>query len=456
MAPDDIKPHLSTKDEIVSDLRRIQQEAYARYLQSKADRTARKKQADSKPTVSSQPEELDVFGAHAMMDKLERDSTHDDSLDVMQDDSFLDLFRPRNLLTPDIINSITLTPNQLKDNLSDKYQLSKLILDKSEAEKLETDKPKPDKPQIDHADLINRRQLAPKDFAPITTKPYISTPSPTSSSMPASPTAHPEAREQQDQPQDQRDDDDARDKYFERVLKRNDLVCTSYLLRGYQASKSVCRIEVREGGFFGYGTGFLVAPDILITNNHVIPNKKRATQALARFDYHVDAKDKRCEGHAFEFNPDKFFLTDKNLDFTLVALQPESIDKKLLKKYPPIKLSPHKENVYVNDCLSIIQHPQGYFKSVALRENELLQFAGEDFIHYLTDTEPGSSGSPVFDDKWKPVALHHSGIPDPETKGGWLANEGIRISSIAAFVKDVYDKTTDPDQKDIMKGIFKW
>jgi V8-like Glu-specific endopeptidase len=37
---------------------------------------------------------------------------------------------------------------------------------------------------------------------------------------------------------------------------------------------------------------------------------------------------------------------------------------------------------------------------------------GEGRVQYLTDTLPGSSGSPVFDADWNVVALHHS--------GGWL------------------------------------
>ena len=36
---------------------------------------------------------------------------------------------------------------------------------------------------------------------------------------------------------------------------------------------------------------------------------------------------------------------------------------------------------------------------------------GEVLHHYSTDTEAGSSGSPVFNDQWEVVALHHSVKP---------------------------------------------
>ena len=57
----------------------------------------------------------------------------------------------------------------------------------------------------------------------------------------------------------------------------------------------------------------------------------------------------------------------------------------------------------------------------------------DEFIHYSTDTEPGSSGSPVLSDAWEVVALHHAGVPGPGGKG-YVANEGIRISSIVAHL----------------------
>ncbi len=54
-----------------------------------------------------------------------------------------------------------------------------------------------------------------------------------------------------------------------------------------------------------------------------------------------------------------------------------------------------------------------------------------------TDTEPGSSGAPVFNDQWQVVALHHKAVPAPlkkrprsDSDPEWLANEGVRISAI--------------------------
>src|SRR5262249_33877165 len=83
----------------------------------------------------------------------------------------------------------------------------------------------------------------------------------------------------------------------------------------------------------------------------------------------------------------------------------------------------------------------------------------DNTIWYQTDTAQGSSGSPVFNDQWQPVALHHMGVakknasgeyidkngnPIPvingsidSTKVVWEANEGIRIS---VLLEDFFSK----------------
>ncbi|RWK46883.1 MAG: peptidase, partial [Mesorhizobium sp.] len=58
-----------------------------------------------------------------------------------------------------------------------------------------------------------------------------------------------------------------------------------------------------------------------------------------------------------------------------------------------------------------------------------------------TDTEPGSSGAPVFNDQWQVLALHHKAVPAPERTGKktvapvWIANEGVRISAIFSLLE---------------------
>jgi len=89
--------------------------------------------------------------------------------------------------------------------------------------------------------------------------------------------------------------------------------------------------------------------------------------------------------------------------------------------------------VKVNDYVNIIQHPGGLPKQIALYHN-IVTFVGGARVQYLTDTLPGSSGSPVFDSRWRVVALHHSGgyltEPGSDRKRVFFRNEGIHINAI--------------------------
>jgi hypothetical protein len=96
----------------------------------------------------------------------------------------------------------------------------------------------------------------------------------------------------------------------------------------------------------------------------------------------------------------------------------------------PIPLRRSPATVTRFELVNIVQHPDGRPKEVALQENEVTRVQ-DKLIHYRTDTEPGSSGSPVFNNDWELVALHHSGERFPD---GTAENEGIRISAIVAHL----------------------
>lgn len=87
------------------------------------------------------------------------------------------------------------------------------------------------------------------------------------------------------------------------------------------------------------------------------------------------------------------------------------------------------------DRVNIIQHPGGGQKQLSFFANVVV-FAGPSRVQYLTDTLPGSSGSPVFDRAWDLVALHHSGgwlvEPGGDPKQTFFRNEGIAMDALIA------------------------
>jgi hypothetical protein len=96
--------------------------------------------------------------------------------------------------------------------------------------------------------------------------------------------------------------------------------------------------------------------------------------------------------------------------------------------------------------VNIIQHPDGKPMKVVLTQNYVVH-STESRVQYVADTMGGSSGSPVFNQKWEVVALHHSGSPYPPEslaaaakkawKGRYRVNEGIPMRAI---LKDFEDK----------------
>jgi endonuclease G, mitochondrial len=245
---------------------------------------------------------------------------------------------------------------------------------------------------------------------------------------------------------------------LERILEGNELQPINYLKRGEIAARAVARIQICQpnGQRYGWGTGFLIAPQVLITNNHVLPGKEWAVYSSAQFDYEIDIQDRPIGPIDFSLNPQQLFYTSKELDFTVVAVAPRSADgQRNLDQFGWLPLLDTPGKSVEGEWLTIIQHPSGERKQLCVRENRLLK-KSDDVLWYSTDTLGGSSGSPVYNNDWFVVALHHSGIPEKrngkiqtvdgqdfnaqtmdESRIKWSANEGIRASRIVQTLKQV-------------------
>ena len=54
----------------------------------------------------------------------------------------------------------------------------------------------------------------------------------------------------------------------------------------------------------------------------------------------------------------------------------------------------------------------------------------DEKVQYVTDTDYGTSGSPVLDDWFNVVALHNQRVRDPNNPGRYHRNQGYSISAI--------------------------
>lgn len=203
----------------------------------------------------------------------------------------------------------------------------------------------------------------------------------------------------------------------------------SFLEIGLLRAKSVARVESP----LGFGTGFLTHNNILITNNHIISSPADAQQTKIWFNYQKTVAGADAEVAEFILDPEAAFVTSPSNggdDWTAVRVKGDPNDQ-----WGVLDLG--EATIGVNDFVNVIQHPGGIPKQIALYHN-VVAFANESRVQYLTDTMPGSSGSPVFDSEWNVVALHHSGgwLPEPGTNKVFFRNEGIHVRALIKGLKE--------------------
>ena len=205
------------------------------------------------------------------------------------------------------------------------------------------------------------------------------------------------------------------------------------------------------------GTAFLVGPDLVLTNYHVIESIAGGDAGGwgVRFGYKVASGGTTIDpGTLVDFagtwqidsspySPlDTRTLLERNneepgvdlLDHALIRLARGIGDESRRANSPEprgfIRTRAAPTTWTGVRGLAILQHPLGGPLKLALGlPPDLTRNATGSRVRYTTPTEPGSSGSPVFDSDWNLIALHHSG--DPRIKQPTY-NEAIPIDLIAA------------------------
>jgi endonuclease G len=213
------------------------------------------------------------------------------------------------------------------------------------------------------------------------------------------------------------------------------LVRIAWLEKAMSAAKSVGRIVCSDGST---GTGFLVEGGFLFTNNHVLPDESTAESAYIEFNFEEDASGAAKTRYRYKLDADTF-LTSKEFDYTRIKVG-QSGNTVPLSDWGALKIASDAIPV-IGDPVNIIQHPNGDVKQIALTANDVLSVWGPR-LFYRADTEPGSSGSPVFNQDWNVIALHHAGklmseggLTINEKGDKASANRGILFSSILEDIK---------------------
>lgn len=241
----------------------------------------------------------------------------------------------------------------------------------------------------------------------------------------------------------------------ESISGTNDFQPVCFLVDGAAVRRCVGRIRVDFAGATDSGTGFMISPSLLMTNQHVLQDINYARAAEVVFDDEDDFLGNAAAETSYTLDPDRFamFSPEAELDFAIIALgtrqngaaAPADLNYLALSNDP----AKHQKGMSVN----IIQHPRGRPKTIAIRNNYLLERI-DQYLIYDTDTLPGSSGAPVLNDRWELIGLHHYGQGDNEHQSPnerqKVTNAGIRASAIYDYLKATADAMADDPRKRLL------
>ncbi|HEX6731237.1 MAG TPA: trypsin-like peptidase domain-containing protein [Pyrinomonadaceae bacterium] len=233
--------------------------------------------------------------------------------------------------------------------------------------------------------------------------------------------------------------------------------------RLFEVEQQVCRVEIKTNSEASYGTGFLVGPDVVMTNYHVMKpviNKQIGPEAVKfRFDYKImedgdtinsGAIYRLSKKEPWEIDSSEYSEVDemlnagdavpdlKQLDYALVRLDDSPGNRPVDPNARPgatprgwIKVSSQTYIFDADTALHIVQHPQGEPLKMALDTEAVIGVnSNRTRVRYYTNTAKGSSGSPCFNKDWELVALHHSGDPNYESLRKAEYNQGIPTDMI--------------------------
>jgi V8-like Glu-specific endopeptidase len=220
---------------------------------------------------------------------------------------------------------------------------------------------------------------------------------------------------------------------FEALVERSRFISIAKFEREFKlVSRRLCKVVTPVSA----GTGFLVAPDAVLTAFHVVekvsktPDKTVGVTCL--FDYRSDTDNgKRCDASdnwLVESSPAGAGEPTKgNLDFALIRLA-EAMGNKGRSKSGRgwFKLSEALAVVNRRDLVLVPQHPKGRPQEVSWGE-VTDHDVDKSRVRYDSSTEKGSSGSPCLTADLQLFGLH--------TQAGAGDNQGVPIRLISAQLR---------------------
>lgn len=213
-----------------------------------------------------------------------------------------------------------------------------------------------------------------------------------------------------------------------------------------QTAEAVARLSIarldRDGLHKLYTcSGFMIAPDLLITNYHCVQSPDDCVSASAYF-VRANAQGDLLEkvvGHCEELVEAVY-----SLDIAVLRLGWEEATGHAMSDTRILSVA--NRDISSGERLSLIGHPSGNALEVSSKNCRVQSMEAPgmwtlnktDFGHTCTTAE-GSSGSPVIDLNYDVVGLHHLGF---DKSGRWASeNRAVKASHFSKLIESVIEKS---------------
>ncbi|CAM0117108.1 tetratricopeptide repeat protein [Rhabdochlamydiaceae symbiont of Dictyostelium giganteum] len=181
----------------------------------------------------------------------------------------------------------------------------------------------------------------------------------------------------------------------------------------------VYKVKTKENGVYKpNGSAFLIAPNLIMTNKHVIPTQEIAKKSKLFYKELVgNSEIKKMDSTFYSVSllPDEkeggYFFSGPLLDFTIVAIEVNQNVQKIMSH--AFSLS-RVGKLKVDKLAAIIHYPEGVdgdSGELDLVRDSIgtIQSVDNHYAHHDLKTQQGSSGSPIFNLKGKLIGLHRQG-----------------------------------------------
>ncbi len=207
--------------------------------------------------------------------------------------------------------------------------------------------------------------------------------------------------------------------------------------------RAICRVEPQPQAetIAGFGSAFLVAPDVVITNFHVArsfwDDEAKARRVVFRFGYEADSAGvKVSDGVEYKLatgwrDPATSDARQARRPWQVLSSPEDKLDYALLRLDKPAGtdrvdgtergfLTLSSWRIGEDDPLLILQHPSAAPLKLAI--GAVVRPDPPSHVYYKVNTEGGSSGSPCLNQRLETTALHH--------QGDTTSNRGITFKAI--------------------------